>query len=156
RGREQPRRDRQHHDVAAEPDREQVAGLAVPLVLGDVVDGAGLDAEGVRAGLCGHGVLLVIDCIEASALPPHLSRKVAGSPASLRRMQPRRHKHRTTAATPADRRRPPMSKKPDVTLAQLRYFIEAATHLSMTRAAEELFVAQSAVSSAIAQLEQQV
>ena len=49
-----------------------------------------------------------------------------------------------------------MSKKPDVTLAQLRYFIEAATHLSMTRAAEELFVAQSAVSSAIAQLEQQV
>lgn len=49
-----------------------------------------------------------------------------------------------------------MSRKPDVTLAQLRYFIEAATHLSMTRAAEELFVAQSAVSSAIAQLEQQV
>ncbi|MEJ3405364.1 LysR family transcriptional regulator [Rathayibacter sp. YIM 133350] len=49
-----------------------------------------------------------------------------------------------------------MTRKPDVTLAQLRYFIEAATQLSMTRAAEELFVAQSAVSSAIAQLEQQV
>ncbi len=49
-----------------------------------------------------------------------------------------------------------MSVKADVTLAQLRYFIEAATHLSMTRAAEEMFVAQSAVSSAIAALEQQV
>lgn len=49
-----------------------------------------------------------------------------------------------------------MAKRTDVTLSQLRYFIEAATQLSMTRAAEELFVAQSAVSTAIAQLEQQV
>jgi len=49
-----------------------------------------------------------------------------------------------------------MSKKPDITLAQLRYFIEAAEFLSMTTAANELHIAQSAVSSAIAQLESQV
>lgn len=49
-----------------------------------------------------------------------------------------------------------MSKKPDITLTQLRYFIEAADFLSMTTAAHELHIAQSAVSSAIAQLESQV
>ncbi|ALL79288.1 LysR family transcriptional regulator (plasmid) [Pseudonocardia sp. EC080610-09] len=49
-----------------------------------------------------------------------------------------------------------MSRQPDVTLTQLRYFAEAASALSMTRAAEELRVAQSAVSSAVAQLERQV
>jgi DNA-binding transcriptional LysR family regulator len=49
-----------------------------------------------------------------------------------------------------------MARKPDVTLTQLRYFIEASDRLSMTAAAEHLFVAQSAVSSAIAQLEQQI
>ena len=49
-----------------------------------------------------------------------------------------------------------MAQKPDVTLTQLRYFIEAADALSMTVAAGRLFVAQSAVSSAISQLEKQV
>lgn len=49
-----------------------------------------------------------------------------------------------------------MSRQPDVTLAQLRYFVEAASMLSMTKAAEELRVAQSAVSAAVAQLERQV
>ncbi len=49
-----------------------------------------------------------------------------------------------------------MSKKPDITLAQLRYFLEAAEFGSMTAAANELHIAQSAVSSAIAQLESQV
>lgn len=49
-----------------------------------------------------------------------------------------------------------MSRKPDITLAQLRYFIEAGEHLSMTTAAHELHIAQSAVSSAISQLESQV
>lgn len=49
-----------------------------------------------------------------------------------------------------------MSRRPDVTLTQLRYFVEAASTLSMTRAAEELRVAQSAVSASIAQLEKQV
>jgi DNA-binding transcriptional LysR family regulator len=49
-----------------------------------------------------------------------------------------------------------MSKTPDVTTAQLAYFAEAADHLSMTRAAENLLVAQSAVSSSIAQLERAV
>ncbi|TJY66238.1 LysR family transcriptional regulator [Arthrobacter sp. CAU 1506] len=44
----------------------------------------------------------------------------------------------------------------DITLTQLRYFVEAAAQLSMTRAAERLNVAQSAVSAAIAQLERQV
>jgi DNA-binding transcriptional LysR family regulator len=41
----------------------------------------------------------------------------------------------------------------DVTMAQLRYFVEAAENLSMTRAAGNLMVAQSAVSSSVAQLE---
>lgn len=41
----------------------------------------------------------------------------------------------------------------DVSLAQLRYFVAAAEHGSMTWAADELFVAQSAVSTAIANLE---
>ncbi|PYI65056.1 LysR family transcriptional regulator [Arthrobacter livingstonensis] len=44
----------------------------------------------------------------------------------------------------------------DVTLTQLRYFSEAAARLSMTGAAERLNVAQSAVSSAVAQLERQI
>lgn len=49
-----------------------------------------------------------------------------------------------------------MARRPDVTLAQLRYFLEAATTLSMTRAAANLLVAQSAVSAAVSQLERQV
>lgn len=49
-----------------------------------------------------------------------------------------------------------MARKADVTLTQLRYFIEAATCLSMTLAAQQLLVAQSAVSAAVAQLETQV
>lgn len=49
-----------------------------------------------------------------------------------------------------------MARKPDVTLTQLHYFIEAANALSMTAAADRLFVAQSAISSAISQLEKQV
>lgn len=44
----------------------------------------------------------------------------------------------------------------DVTLTQLKYFSEAAVRLSMTGAAERLNVAQSAVSSAVAQLERQI
>lgn len=44
----------------------------------------------------------------------------------------------------------------DVTLSQLRYFAEAAAHLSMTGAAERLNVAQSAVSTAVAQLERAI
>lgn len=44
----------------------------------------------------------------------------------------------------------------DVTLTQLRYFSEAAARLSMTAAAERLNVAQSAVSSAVAQLEKHI
>lgn len=47
--------------------------------------------------------------------------------------------------------RPPT--RSDVSLAQLRYFVEAAEQGSMTGAAEELFVAQSAVSTSIANLE---
>ncbi len=49
-----------------------------------------------------------------------------------------------------------MAKRPEITLAQLRYFVAAAEKLSMTEAAREFFVAQSAVSAAIAQLEQEV
>lgn len=49
-----------------------------------------------------------------------------------------------------------MPRQPDVTLIQLRYFVAAATHLSMTKAAEELRIAQSAVSAAVAQLEHQI
>jgi DNA-binding transcriptional LysR family regulator len=44
----------------------------------------------------------------------------------------------------------------DVTTTQLRYFVEAADNLSMTRAAEKLRVAQSAVSSSVAQLERAI
>ncbi len=49
-----------------------------------------------------------------------------------------------------------MARRPDVTLTQLRYFIEAASCLSMTGAAQQLLVAQSAISAAIAHLEQQI
>lgn len=49
-----------------------------------------------------------------------------------------------------------VARRPEITLVQLRYFIAAAEHLSMTEAAHDFFVAQSAVSSAIGQLEQQV
>lgn len=44
----------------------------------------------------------------------------------------------------------------DLTLTQLRYFVRATELGSMTATAEELFIAQSAVSTAIAQLEQSV
>ncbi|MDF2046582.1 MULTISPECIES: LysR family transcriptional regulator [unclassified Microbacterium] len=47
--------------------------------------------------------------------------------------------------------RPPA--KPDISLAQLRYFVVAAEQGSMTWAADELFIAQSAISTAIANLE---
>ncbi|MBO0981347.1 LysR substrate-binding domain-containing protein [Microbacterium sp. SD291] len=43
--------------------------------------------------------------------------------------------------------------RPDMTLVQLRYFLAAATKRSMTEASIDLHVAQSAVSTAIAQLE---
>ncbi len=49
-----------------------------------------------------------------------------------------------------------MRRRPDVTLTQLRYFVKAATYCSMTKAADELHIAQSAVSAAISQLEQQI
>lgn len=49
-----------------------------------------------------------------------------------------------------------MARRPDITLNQLRYFLEAATTLSLTRAAQNLLVAQSAVSAAVGQLERQV
>ena len=49
-----------------------------------------------------------------------------------------------------------MIRRPQVTLVQLTYFVEAARWRSMSTAANELHVAQSAVSSAIAQLETQV
>lgn len=49
-----------------------------------------------------------------------------------------------------------MAKRPEITLIQLRYFVAAAERLSMTEAAHDNFVAQSAISAAIAQLEQQV
>jgi DNA-binding transcriptional LysR family regulator len=49
-----------------------------------------------------------------------------------------------------------MRRRPDVTLTQLRYFVKAATHSSMTKAADELHIAQSAVSAAVSQLEQQI
>lgn len=44
----------------------------------------------------------------------------------------------------------------DVTLTQLRYFVEAAGCLSMTAAARNLTVAQSAVSASVAHLERQI
>lgn len=43
--------------------------------------------------------------------------------------------------------------RPDMTLVQLRYFVTAAAKRSMTEASLDLHVAQSAVSTAIAQLE---
>nr|CTQ90513.1 transcriptional regulator, LysR family [Kibdelosporangium sp. MJ126-NF4] len=46
--------------------------------------------------------------------------------------------------------------EPSFTLVQLRYFEAAARHLSMTAAARELMVSQSAVSTAIAQLEREL
>jgi len=46
--------------------------------------------------------------------------------------------------------------EPSFTLVQLRYFEAAARHLSMTAASEELMVSQSAVSTAIAQLEKEM
>src|SRR6478672_9818814 len=49
-----------------------------------------------------------------------------------------------------------MPRQADVTLIQLRYFVKAASHLSMTKAAEELRIAQSAVSAAVSQLEHQI
>jgi DNA-binding transcriptional LysR family regulator len=49
----------------------------------------------------------------------------------------------------------PMSE-PSFTLVQLRYFEAAARHLSMTAASRELMVSQSAVSTAIAQLEKEL
>ena len=49
-----------------------------------------------------------------------------------------------------------MRRRPDVTLTQLRYFVKAATYSSMTKAADELHIAQSAVSAAVSQLEQQI
>lgn len=49
-----------------------------------------------------------------------------------------------------------MPRRPQITLMQLTYFVEAANHLSMSAAADELRVAQSAVSASIAQLETHV
>jgi DNA-binding transcriptional LysR family regulator len=43
-----------------------------------------------------------------------------------------------------------------ISLTQLRYFIRVAERESMTRAAEDLYVAQSAVSSAVAHLEKEL
>ncbi|HWN32199.1 MAG TPA: LysR family transcriptional regulator [Pseudonocardia sp.] len=46
--------------------------------------------------------------------------------------------------------------EPSFTLVQLRYFAAAAAHGSMTAAARELMVSQSAVSTAVAQLEKEL
>ena len=46
--------------------------------------------------------------------------------------------------------------EPAFTLVQLRYFEAAARHLSMTAASKELMVSQSAVSTAVAQLEKEL
>ena len=43
-----------------------------------------------------------------------------------------------------------------ISLTQLRYFIRVAERESMTRAAEDLFVAQSAVSAAVSHLEKEL
>jgi len=48
------------------------------------------------------------------------------------------------------------SEAPEVSLTQLRYFIQAAEQSSMTKAAQRLYIAQSAVSSSIGQLENQL
>ncbi|AWT25098.1 HTH-type transcriptional activator CmpR [Corynebacterium provencense] len=50
----------------------------------------------------------------------------------------------------------PMLTNPGISVAQLVYFVSAAEHGSMTAAAEELYVAQSAVSTSVAQLEKRV
>ncbi|APU16119.1 MULTISPECIES: LysR family transcriptional regulator [Actinoalloteichus] len=49
-----------------------------------------------------------------------------------------------------------MRAVPDVSLTQLRYFVRAAERGSMTRAAQDLIVAQSAVSTAVAALEREL
>lgn len=49
----------------------------------------------------------------------------------------------------------PTSRR-DVSLTQLTYFVAAAEHGSMTAAADELFIAQSAISTAITHLESQL
>ncbi|MGP9694625.1 LysR family transcriptional regulator [Brachybacterium sp. AOP25-B2-12] len=49
-----------------------------------------------------------------------------------------------------------MARRPEITLTQLRYFAAAADKGSMTEAAKEFYVAQSAVSAAISQLEAQL
>lgn len=53
-------------------------------------------------------------------------------------------------------REDPLAARNDVTLQQLRYFVAAARFGSMTKAADDLLVAQSAVSSSIAVLEKQL
>lgn len=45
------------------------------------------------------------------------------------------------------------SRRKELTLTQLKYFLTAAAHKSMTGAAAELYIAQSAISTAVAQLE---
>jgi DNA-binding transcriptional LysR family regulator len=62
----------------------------------------------------------------------------------------------TAGATEEPARSVRMRRRPDVTLTQLRYFVKAATYSSMTKAADDLHIAQSAVSAAISQLEQQI
>jgi DNA-binding transcriptional LysR family regulator len=46
--------------------------------------------------------------------------------------------------------------EPSFTLVQLRYFAAAAEHGSMTKASRELMVSQSAISTAVAQLEKEL
>ncbi|MQA09041.1 MAG: LysR family transcriptional regulator [Pseudonocardiaceae bacterium] len=48
-----------------------------------------------------------------------------------------------------------MATKPDFTLVQLRYFVAAAESGSMTQAANDLLVSQSAVSTAVSHLEKE-
>lgn len=59
---------------------------------------------------------------------------------------------RGRAGPPPRHREGPLAE-PTFTLTQLRYFAAAAEHLSMTDAARALLVSQSAVSTAVAQLE---
>ena len=49
-----------------------------------------------------------------------------------------------------------MGDNMDLDLRQLRYFIKVAEHLSFTEAANQLFVAQSAISQQIADLEDKI
>lgn len=49
-----------------------------------------------------------------------------------------------------------MLTNPGISVAQLVYFVSAAEHSSMTAAAEELYVAQSAVSTSVSQLEKRL